>query len=123
MKFEISISDNNKIALCKVYVDATRELLLEIVVTTQALKKEHGIKRYLFDHRGHKNISTPTDSYHFINKDGKNYGFSRETRNAVLVDPFDNSFDFVQIVSKNAGLNTRLFDNENDALKWLNEDF
>jgi hypothetical protein len=45
----------------------------------------------------------------------------RDNRAAILVDPTDRSHDFVEVVSRNAGYNVRVFIEEERAIAWLEE--
>lgn len=45
----------------------------------------------------------------------------RDVRAAILVDATDRKHDFVETVSRNAGYNVRVFDDEEAAIAWLDE--
>jgi hypothetical protein len=42
-------------------------------------------------------------------------------RPAILVDPHDNSHDFVDTFTQNAGYGVRVFDDEAAAIVWIEE--
>ncbi len=79
-----------------------------------------GINRYLVDVTQAKNTDSVQDSYEFAYNDMKTAeGIDQYARVATLVSADDHSHDFIETVSRNAGLNVRIFTDPEKAKKHL----
>ena len=119
MDYNVSVSDNGTFILVKVNKPMTIELARRAGVDATELGERHNIKKYLFDLRDAPNIEMGVPNFIFANEEMDNFGFPKNARSALLTDPSDTSHDFMEIAQQNAGFDTRLFTNENQAVAWL----
>jgi len=116
----ITVSDDQKYIILTVVGDYTRKLAMEDNLKAHAMGRELGIKLYLNDMTEARNIETTTDNYYFANKDMKiTPGIDLRACVALLVRPEDRSHDFVETVSRNAGLDVKIFRNRELAVQYL----
>src|SRR5690606_26986038 len=121
MRFEISLAKSGKYVICRVLEPVTTEFALEFGKATVDFSHEHGLSRQLYDCRSVRNIDTVYHNYDFAYKDMVNLELEYDNRAAILVDAADRSHDFVEIVSRNAGYNVKVFINHDQAIAWLEE--
>lgn len=116
MTFKVSASPNNKYILIKVKGDITRRLALEYNLEAHKLGTIHGIHRFLMDVTDARNVESAIENYNFAYRDMKKAAeINRTARVALLVSPSDHSHDFLETVTRNAGLDVTLFRNRKQA--------
>jgi len=121
LRFKISAAESGKYVICEVFEAVTSEFALEFGKATVEASREHGVTRQLYDVRQVRNINSVFHNYDFAYKDMVNLELEHDNRAAILVDSTDRSHDFVEIVSRNAGFNVRVFVEEERAIAWLEE--
>jgi hypothetical protein len=121
MKFKVSLADSGKYAICKVFEPVTTVFALEFGKATVNFSHAHGLNRQLYDCRLVRNIDSVYHNYDFAYKDMVKLELEHDNRAAILVDVTDRSHDFIQIVSRNAGYNVKVFVDEDKAIAWLEE--
>ncbi len=86
-----------------------------------ALGEELGLNCYLTDVTEARNEDTATSNYNYAYSEMPKVrgGERSKSRVASLVHPADHSHDFVETVSRNAGIDVRLFTDLDKALKFL----
>lgn len=109
MSYTISKSENGKYILLKVVGTINRQLALQYYLEAHALGAEQGIKRYLVDFTECRNTDTVLRNFTFANQDMQNPGIDKTARMALLVNPNDHSFDFIETLLRNAGNDVTLF--------------
>jgi hypothetical protein len=93
---------------------------LEDTLAAHALGAKLGIHRYLMDLRECRNTDSIVANYEFAKKNVKETpGFNKQAIVALLVSPDDHSHDFVETVSRNAGLPVRIFRERKSAEEYL----
>lgn len=122
MKFNISLAESGKYVRCTVFEPVTSEFALEFGKAAVEASQQHGISRQFYDVRAVRNVNSVYHNYDFAYKDMVNLELEFNNRAAILVDPADRSHDFVEVVSRNAGYNVRVFVDEVQAITWLEED-
>ena len=116
MHFTLTLSSDRKIVVMKIWGNITRKAAMQVTLEAHALGKKLHIRRYLMDVTEAKNTELNIENYGFANEDMQNAeGIDRLATMAILVNPDDHSHDFVVTVSKNAGLNVKLFDDREKA--------
>lgn len=81
---------------------------------------ELGINKFLYDLTNATNTESNMDNYLFANSDIRNMGdIDLNTYVAMVVSSDDHSHDFIETVSRNAGLNVTLFRDYNKAVEYL----
>ena len=107
--------------ICEVFEAVTSEFALEFGKAAAEASHEQGVTRQLYDVRRVRNINSVFHNYDFAYKDMVNLELEHDNRAAILVDPADRSHDFVEIVSRNAGYNVRVFTEKERATAWLED--
>ncbi len=119
MAYNITPSDDGKYIIMKVTGDFNRKLAIQYDLESHALGKSLGISRYLVDLTEARNTNTTVEDYEFAYRDMKTPEIDRTAVVAVLVSPGDHSHDFTETVTRNAGLNTKLFTDRDRAIRHL----
>ena len=97
----------------------TSELALKSGPEIMRLADESDIRKFLFDMRESRNIQSVTNNYYFAYERIQTFDFPRNSLSAFLVQPSDNSHDFITTAFKNAGYSVEKFTSEDEAIKWL----
>ena len=121
MKYDLSVSESGAYILVRVKEPMTRTLACQIAIDLISLSSQEGITRYLYDVRTAPNVESVVDNYEFANKDMKSVHATRKAHAAILVAPGDRSHDFTETVMRNAGYDVRLFVDDSEAVRWLEE--
>lgn len=120
MGYRISLSEDGKYIIIRVTGVINRLIAMEQNLEAHALGKSLGINRYLVDVREATNTDQSVNGYEFAHVDmRKAEGIDRSAVVAMLVDPNDHSHDFVETVSRNAGLKVTLFTDLDEARQYL----
>ena len=123
MSYQIDASEDGTFIILKVTGDITRETAMGHNVEAHALGKRLGIRSYLMDLTEATNTESVTDGYEFVHRDMRAApDIDLRARVAVVVAPGDHSHDFIETVSKNAGLNVTIFRDAQSALSHLGVD-
>ena len=119
MPHNIAVSEDGSHIVVTVTGNVTRESA--ILFNTDAILActRAGLNRILVDLIDARNVENPTENYLFANRDVFTLEIDLTNRVALLVSPGDHSHDFVETVSKNAGLNVTLFRDRVEALAFL----
>jgi hypothetical protein len=122
MKYELSLAASGKYVICQVFEPVTTEFALEFGKAAVDASHQHRVYRQLYDVRAVRNVASVHHNYDFAYKDMERLELDNTNRAAILVDPTDRSHDFVEIVSRNAGYNVRVFIDMHRAVAWLEEE-
>lgn len=115
-----TVSPDGKYIIQKVVGDINSNLALKYNHETHALGRKLGIRRYLVDLTESRNTESVLGNYEFAyDKMPASAGLDLDAIVALLVDPDDHSHDFVETVSRNAGLNVSLFRYRDAAIQHL----
>ena len=109
MSYTIRLSPDGTYVILKVVGQIDRRTAMAQNVEADAFAKKHGVRKYLVDLIECRNVESDADNYAFAYEDMMNAPLDREARIAFLVHPDDHSHDFVETVSRNAGLDVTLF--------------
>ena len=110
MGYTITLSDDGEYIVLKVTGFISRESAMRQNLEAHALGRRLQIDRYLVDLREARNVESPAEAYDFAYKDMQlAEGIDLNAIVATLVSPDDHSHDFIETVSRNAGLNVTLF--------------
>jgi len=109
MSYTIPQAEDGKYIILKVNGTINRQLALQYYLEAHALGAETGIDRYLVDLTECRNTDTVLRNYTFATQDMQNPGINQLARMALLVNPNDHSFDFIETVLRNAGNDVTLF--------------
>ena len=122
MDYTIAPSEDGKYIVITVRGEINGESATKITLEAHALGRELGIERFLEDLTECRNLETDTHNYTFARKDLlRQKGLNYTARVALLVSPDDRSHDFVAMVTRNSGLDVRLFTDREQAVQHLLE--
>lgn len=114
-----TVSPDSKYIIQKVVGDINSGLALKYNHESHALGRKLGIRRYLVDLTESRNTESVLGNYEFAYDKMPASGVDLDAIVALLVDPDDHSHDFVETVSRNAGLNVSLFRYRDAAIQHL----
>ena len=90
------------------------------IVESRTLGNNEGIHNYLVDSTEARNVDSVTGQREFAYSDIKKIELAKATDIvACLVDPGDDSHNFVETVTNNAGLIFKLFTKIEDAIQFF----
>ena len=123
MPYTIKVSKDNKfietISIGAMNNAVARQQNLE----AQALGFEHNIDRFLVDVTESRFEGSALDHYGFANESVmKAEQYNRYARVAILVHPEDDSHNFIETVSRNAGFDITIFRDRDAAVHHLTHD-
>jgi hypothetical protein len=119
MKFDVCLADRKSYILVHPQETTTWEGIVECLSKATELAQKHGLGGYLIDIRGISSGFSPTQHYRIAYQEGRKLGFVAGSRIALLVSAGDPTRDFVEIVVKNAGYQCQRFEEESEAIEWL----
>lgn len=120
MAHSIEVSPCGRYIILTATGDYTRALAMADNLEAHALGAKLGIRRYLVDVTGARNIESVLDQYEFAYQDmAVDEGIDRHARVALLVAPEDHSHDFVAVAVANSGVDIRLFTDRAEAERHL----
>jgi len=120
MPFKLSLSDDERYVILKVWGDVTRQTAMEQNLEAHEFGRQRGVNRYLVDMSESRNVDTVLANYQFAYDDMEHTpGIDKAAKVALLVSEGDHSHDFIETVAKNAGLNVTLFTDEQKAIQHL----
>lgn len=117
--YAFAVDDSGRYLIVRVYGDVTRGFARAFCLAASERGAQAGLRRYLFDLRGSRNLESTFSNYVYAYEDMNALGLERNARVALLVDVDDASHDFVETVMRNAGYNLCLFRDEAAARAWL----
>lgn len=118
--YMISIAENRNYIIIRYLVPMSTNVALTSGPELRQLSDENDIKRFLFDMRESPNIQSVTYNYQFAYQKIQTFDFPRNSLSAFLIQPLDNSHDFITTAFENAGYTVAKFVTEDEAIKWLN---
>ncbi len=120
MTYTITPSADGKYIIVKVSGETTSQSAMKQNIEAHVLGKKLGISRYLVDATAARNLNTVTQDYLLAHEDMmKTTDVDRNARGAILVSPEDHSHDFIETMSKNAGLDTKHLRDHELAIQHL----
>jgi hypothetical protein len=119
MKYEIFLGESGKYVRCHVYQPITSKFAVKYGQATTAFALERGLRNQLIDVRGMPNVDSVQHNYDFAYIELQDFEEHLHSRVAILADPTDRTHDFVEVVSRNAGYNVKVFIDEKSAIEWL----
>jgi hypothetical protein len=118
----ISPSADHSYIILKYTGDINRNDALIQTIESHALGKKLNINRYLVDVTEARNTDHVSEDYQFAYKDmRRTEGIDNAAIVAVITGPDDHSHDFIETVTRNSGLNVRLFRDYDKAVQYLQE--
>lgn len=118
MDYEIKISDDKSFVVVDVKNPVSVEQALTFTRKSIELASKHNTNSYLIDLRKVRHKWSVFETYTFA-KDLRGSGRQRLDRVALLTQPDDETFSFVETATVNQGYNTRVFTDYDEATAWL----
>ncbi|MFC1884180.1 hypothetical protein ACFL2O_05360 [Thermodesulfobacteriota bacterium] len=122
MSYKIEMSESGKFYHVLIEREVSVELARKFTAKIREKSLETGIRRFLFDVRNARNISSVSDNYFFAYEDSSELDLDRTARVAILTEPEDDSHDFAVVALKNAGHLAKLFRDESSSIEWMEDD-
>ncbi|MBN1264337.1 MAG: hypothetical protein JXA25_02510 [Anaerolineales bacterium] len=119
MSYTIKVSESGKYIEMKVVGNIDNLKAVQYNIEAHALARENGINKHLVDVRDAVNTDTVTNNYNFAYKDMPQADIDLSATVATVVSPDDHSHDFMETVSRNSGMNVRLFTDIDEAIAYL----
>lgn len=120
MAYDISLSENKRYVVVHVTEPMTRKLAAFLALEASVLGEKHQLTTYLYDLRQSRNVDSDFGNYQFTHEDMQKIdAIRRNARVALLTSPDDDSHDFVELVSRNAGYLVYQFKDKDEAIAWL----
>jgi hypothetical protein len=120
MNYTVSVAETGDYVLIEVHGVINRQVGIQIIQESHARGRGLGIDRFLIDATDAVNEDSTIDQYQFANNDiPLTEGLNRFAKVAVMVDPADNSHDFIETVLRNVGVNIRLFHDREQAMAFF----
>jgi hypothetical protein len=119
MSYSITKSEDEKYIILKAVGNIDRHLSTQYYLEAHALGAELGINRYLIDFTQCRNTDTILRNYKFAFMDMQNPGIDKTARTAMLVDPNDHTYDFIETLLVNSGIDVSLFRDKELAIWYL----
>ncbi|PLY03917.1 MAG: hypothetical protein C0624_06490 [Desulfuromonas sp.] len=123
MEYKIQTPQNGDYVLVKVYGDVTIGMASEYAKNATTEGTKAGINKMLVDVRGYRSATKVLDEYTFAHGNAEKVGISRAWKICILCDVGDESFEFLEIVMRNAGYNYQVIYDEGKALEWLSSGY
>lgn len=121
MDYSINASPDDKYVILNIKGNVTRRSMSPVVFEAHRLGHQLNVHCYLVDLLESRNIETVVDNYEFANVDMRYPDIDQNACVAFLVSPEDHSHDFVETVSRNAGMDITIFTDRNKAIQHLLE--
>jgi hypothetical protein len=119
MDFKLCLATDGGHAIVTNYADVTLPSAVQRQRAMQAFSDEHKVTRFLIDTRGKRFVGGPVELYTFIRKTLLVEGYDVSWRVALVTSPDDNSHDFLETASQNAGYQVMVFKDFKNAQIWL----
>lgn len=119
MPYTITPFPDHKYILIKVTGETNRLLASEYHQVARQLGDELCIQAYLVDLTESRNTDTVLRHYKFATRDSQSVGLNQAISVALLVDQFDHSHDFIEVLLRDVGLNVSLFRDRDLAIQFL----
>ena len=121
MKYKINVSGDSTYIIVKYSGNITRDIALKSTIESHVLGRKHSISNFLLDAKSAHNDGSFLDNYSFAYEDLKKANINKVACVALIVDPEDNSHNFLETVLRNAGHNVTLFRHWESAVHYLKE--
>ncbi|MBI9049822.1 MAG: hypothetical protein JEZ00_10405 [Anaerolineaceae bacterium] len=123
MSYTIKVSEDKLYIIVVTSGELTNEISMQQSIEASELGAKLSINRYLFDHTNCRYVESPINHYEFVNKEIKSSdAVDPHARIAAFVHPEDHSHDFIETVSRNAGVDVTLFRDRDEAIQHLIHD-
>ena len=110
--------ENRAFSVVRIREDFNREVLLDAIVEIQKTQDERD--GFLLDLRQAWNALDTSVAYRFAYEKLAELDFPRAMRGAILTPTDNTAHEFLCVVARNASYNWRSFNDEAEALAWLN---
>jgi hypothetical protein len=119
-KYEIGSSPDGTYVYARAFRHPyTAEIALTVAGDLVRFGEKLDVLGCLVDIRGSASVSSVVDKYKFAFEKAELAGLSRHWRYAFVIDHGDDSPDFIETVMKNAGYAFQVFEDEREAIDWL----
>lgn len=117
--YEFSIPEDHRYILCRINGPMTVDDARDFSVEINQMSGDSGIKKLLFDVQNAPFVSDVARQYVYVSSEIPKLNLYKDVRIAVLIDPTDRSHDFMESMLQKVGINMRVFEDMNRAMRWL----
>lgn len=117
-EYQIELSDDKVFIIFRANAPVTCNTTKAFKDKAFELAGPHGSRSFLLDVRDFVCKLDPLQACLFA-RDLEDMGRERIYKQAIVVSQSDDTYHFVEIVTRNRGINTRIFTNYMDAVAWL----
>jgi len=127
-EYENDLSDDKTFLIVRLREPVTYKVAKAFTDDTVELAARLGIKKFLIDARGFGCELSSLQAYlfaqdflqaHLFAQKLENMGRMRFHKLALVVNQTDDTYAFLETITRNRGINTRIFIDYNDAVAWL----
>lgn len=119
MQHVISLSEDKNYIILKYVGEISRQPALKVTEEAHMFGSRKGIKHYLVDVTEAVNVENLLENYDFAYDDLAQANIDRSACIAMLVNPDDQTHDFVETLLINAGHDVKLFRDRDTAINYL----
>lgn len=128
--YTLGLSDDNTFIIVRLKKPLTSKITKPFTDETVTLASRRGIGRFLIDARGGSCELDALQTYFFAQDFLQAYLFAQEVENkegkrfhklSIVVSQADDTYAFIETVTRNRGIDTRIFIDYNDAATWIEE--
>ena len=117
--YEFDIVEGQSWINVRIYDPLTKKLVLDLLEEAVRVSTKHKRCGLLMDVRGAPSLKTTVEDYDIAYYRLQELGYKQCLKSAIVVDPEDNSHDFLETCVMNAGYNWRIFSDADLADLWL----
>ncbi len=114
-------SPDGNYVIMKMIGNIDRVIAMKNNIKAHKYASKYGINCFLLDLTECRNNESIIDNHKFAYKDMNVPDINKLARIAMLVDPEDHSHDFIEVVTRNSGLNVKKFISLEEAVRFLSE--
>ena len=119
MQYELNMTEGRSRLSVRVYDPVTKALALDLLKEVVRESTKHDVSNLLIDARGVPSTKTTVEDYDIAYYRLEELGFKPHVKSAIVVDPDDQTHDFFETCTMNAGYNWRIFSDPDLANQWL----
>ncbi|WP_041468569.1 hypothetical protein [Chloroherpeton thalassium] len=118
-RFNITPDEKHLYLQIRVFQPITNDLVIHLVRAIVQTSRSHKLQKQLLDLRGIKQLQKSYQLYDPIHHGLMNFRALFKFQIAIVVSPSETPPDFIQTIFVKNGMNIKLFEDEAEALTWL----
>lgn len=119
MTVELTTHNGPDYTVVKILQTLVPEVARTVLASMAKVQREIDQSCFLVDVRNVRASTSAVDEYRIATNIYEEVGLDRQTKVALLRQPYDISYRYTEIIGQYAGNNIVLFDKEQEAIDWL----